>query len=277
MGLQIKQETHSWGTSLAAALCCVFPVAGTVAADTADLARAAQNPVASMISLPLQYNANLNVGPNDRTQHVLNIQPVVPIELNTDWNQITRTILPVVSSPGPGNGRTDGIGDLQLSLFLTPARPQGWVWGAGIIVQAPSASDDRLGQGKWGLGPTAVALKIDQDSPWAYGALFSNVWSVAGDDTRPSVNQTLIQPFLNYNFPKSPGRYLSFSPIITANWKAASGERWTVPLGLSIGQIMKFGNQPVNLQAGAYYNVERPTGAPDWNIRLQIQFLFPKC
>jgi len=163
-----------------------------------------------------------------------------------------------------------------LSLFLSPARSQGWIWGAGLIMQANSATDDLLGQGKWGLGPTAVALRMEKGSPWVYGALVNNVWSVGGDDHRANVNQMLIQPFLNYNFPKSPGRYLSFSPIVTANWEAGSGEKWTVPLGLSIGQIMKFGNQPVNLQAGAYYNVERPTGAPEWNIRLQLQFLFPK-
>ena len=261
---------------LALAAWCATSVSGALAADAADLAKAAQNPIASMISLPIQYNANLNVGPSDRTQHVVNIQPVIPVSLNADWNLITRTIVPIVSAPVPGSERTDGIGDLQLSLFLSPARSQGWIWGAGLIMQANSATDDLLGQGKWGLGPTAVALRMEKGSPWVYGALVNNVWSVGGDDHRANVNQMLIQPFLNYNFPKSPGRYLSFSPIVTANWEAGSGEKWTVPLGLSIGQIMKFGNQPVNLQAGAYYNVERPTGAAEWNIRLQLQFLFPK-
>lgn len=261
---------------LAAAACCAAPLAAAVAADASDLARAAQNPVASMISVPFQYNANLNAGPSDRTQHVLNIQPVVPFSLDADWNLITRTILPVVSAPGPGNDRTDGIGDLQLSLFLSPARPQGWIWGAGFVVQAPTASDDLLGQGKWGLGPTAVALHMSKGSPWVYGALVNNVWDVGGESDRPNVNQMLLQPFVNYNFPDSPGRYLSFSPVITANWEATSGQKWTVPLGLAIGQIMKFGNQPVNLQAGAFYNVERPSGAPNWNIRLQLQLLFPR-
>lgn len=247
-----------------------------MAADAADLAKAAQNPIASMISLPLQYNANLGVGADDRTQHVLNIQPVIPVRIDADWNLITRTIVPIVSVPVPGTARTGGIGDLQLSLFLSPARSQGWIWGAGLVVQAPSATDDLLGQDKWGLGPTAVALRMQQGSPWVYGALVNNIWSVAGDDDRPDVRQMLFQPFLNYNLPRSPGRYLSFSPIVTANWEARSGNKWTVPLGLSIGQVMKFGNQPVNLQAGAYRNVERPAGAPTWNIRLQLQLLFPR-
>ena len=271
-----KRYVTSGLARLAMTVWCVATSLPAMATEAADLAKAAQNPIASMISLPIQYNANLNAGPGDRTQHVLNIQPVIPISLNTDWNLITRTVVPLISAPVPGSDRTEGVGDLQLSMFLSPAHSQGWIWGAGLIVQAPTASDDQLGQGKWGLGPTAVALRIEKGTPWVYGALFNNVWSVSGDSDRASVNQMLIQPFINYNFPKAPGRYLSFSPIITANWQAASGEKWTVPLGLSIGQIMKFGTQPVNLQAGAYYSVERPTGAPDWNVRLQLQFLFPK-
>jgi hypothetical protein len=248
------------------------------AAGEGELAKAAQNPVADMISVPFQNNTNFNVGPNDKTQNVLNIQPVIPLKINSEWNVITRTIIPVISQPdfGTGNGRTDGLGDIQFSAFLSPARPTGWIWGAGAIVQAPSATDPVLGQGKWGLGPTAVALRIEKGSPWVYGALINNVWSVGGQDNKASVNQMLIQPFVNYNFPHKPGRYLSFSPVITANWQAHGGDVWTVPLGLGIGQIMKFGNQPVNLQAAAYYNVEKPSGGADWTLRLQIQFLFPK-
>ena len=124
------------------------------------------------------------------------------------------------------------------------------------------------------MGPTFVALNLGKT--WVYGALINNVWSVAEDDGRSKVNQMLLQPFINYNFPNSPGRYLTFGPIITANWKADSGQRWTVPLGLGIGQIMRFGKQPVNLQASAYYNVERPDNAATWQMRLQLQFLFPK-
>jgi hypothetical protein len=146
--------------------------------------------------------------------------------------------------------------------------------GAGVIAQLDSATNDRLGQGAWGLGPTAVALHLGKT--WVYGALINNVWSVSADKGRPDVNQMLLQPFVNYNFPDHPGRYLSFSPVITANWEAESGQRWLVPLGIGIGQIMKFGRQPVNLQAGAYYNVERPDDASRWQVRLQVQFLFPK-
>ena len=242
------------------------------------LAKAAQNPVADMASLPLQWNANYNYGPLDRQQQVLNIQPVYPINLNSEWNLITRTIVPLISQPPftSSQDRENGLGDVQFSAFLSPTKPTsgGWIWGAGLIAQLDTASDDRLGQGKYGLGPTAVALRISKE--WVSGALINQVWSVAGDDDRPDVSQMLIQPFINYNFPHSPGRYLSFSPIITANWEADAGDVWTVPLGLGIGQIMRFGKQPVSLQLAYYSNVVRPEFGPDYQIRFQIAFLFPK-
>jgi hypothetical protein len=245
--------------------------------DAAALAKAAQNPIADMISLPLQNNTNFDVGPLKQTQNVLNIQPVLPFTLNADWNLITRTIVPVISQPAfaPNQDRKFGIGDIQFSSFFSPKKlVGGWVWGVGAIAQLDTATDNRLGQGVWGLGPTAVALRLGKT--WVYGALINNVWSVSKDGGRSSVNQMLLQPFLNYNFPNSPGRYLTTSPIITADWKADGGQRWTVPLGLGIGQIMRFGKQPVNLQAAGYYNVVKPDYAANWQLRLQIQFLFPK-
>jgi hypothetical protein len=255
------------------------PAAGVLAQDdAASLAKAAQNPVADLVSVPLQLNMNLDTGPEDDLQTVLNIQPVAPFGISDDWSLITRTILPVISQPDFGvyPKRENGIGDIQLSGFFSPKAPTsgGWIWGAGAVAQLDTASDDRLGQGAWGLGPTAVALTVS--GPWVIGALMSNIWSVDEDPGRGKVNQFLAQPFVNYNFPSSPGRYLTFSPIITANWEAESGEKWTVPLGLGIGQITRFGKQPVNLQAAFYYNVERPEGAPNYQVRLQMQLMFPK-
>ena len=150
----------------------------------------------------------------------------------------------------------------------------GWIWGAGAITQLNTAGSTRLGQGVWGLGPTAVALKVK--GSWVTGALVNNVWSVSTEDGRDDVNQLLLQPFINYNFPDRPGRYLTFAPILTANWKADGGDRWTVPLGLGIGQIMKLGKLPVNAQLSGYYNVARPEYAARWQLRVQVQLLFPK-
>ena len=243
-----------------------------------DLAKAAQNPVADMISLPFQNNTNFNFGPLEKTQNVLNIQPVYPLGLNADWNLITRTIFPVISQPAtaPGQDREFGLGDIQFSAFFSPKKPTsgGLIWGAGVIAQLDTASDDRLGQGAWGLGPTAVVLT--GKGPWLFGGLVNNVWSVSEDSGRSEVNQFLLQPFINYNFPEIPGRYLSFAPIITANWEADSGNKWTVPLGLGLGQIFKIGKQPLNGMVAAYYNVEKPEYGADWQLRLQLQFLFPK-
>ena len=263
-------------TALAVALASIVPAAAQEK-DAASLAQAAQNPIANMISLPFQYNMNFDTGPLGGTQHLLNIQPVYPVTLNADWNLITRTIVPVLSQPAytTAQDREFGLGDIQFSAFFSPSKPvDGWVWGVGAIGQFDTATNDRLGQGAWGLGPTAVALHLGKT--WVYGALINNVWSVARDDGRPAVNQMLLQPFINYNFPDAPGRFLSFSPIITANWKAESGQQWTVPLGLGIGQILKIGQQPINVLAGYYYNVERPDGGSRYQVRLQLQLLFPK-
>jgi len=246
--------------------------------DAASLAKQAQNPIADLISLPLQLNMNFDTGPEDDLQTILNVQPVVPFGLNDKWNLVTRTIVPVISQPDFGvyDKRENGIGDIQFSAFLSPkaATAGGWIWGAGAIAQLDTATDDRLGQGVWGLGPTAVALRIH--GSWVAGALINNVWSVSKDNDRESVNQMLIQPFVNYNIPSSPGRYVTFAPVITADWEADNDDTWLVPIGLGIGQITRFGKQPVNLQASYYYNVERPDQAPNYQIRLQIQFLFPR-
>jgi hypothetical protein len=246
--------------------------------DAAALARKAQNPVADLISVPFQLNVNFDTGPLEKTQEILNIQPVIPFSLNDDWNMITRTILPVISQPAytPGQGRKNGLGDINFSAFFSPKKPTsgGWIWGVGPALILDTATDDRLGQGAWSAGPTGVALKMH--GAWVTGALISNVWSFSEDKGRSKVNQMLIQPFINYNFPTKPGRYLSFSPIITSNWEASGGDRWTVPVGLGIGQIMKFGKQPANLQLAAYYNAVRPDDASSWQIRAQFVLMFPK-
>ena len=169
-----------------------------------ELAKLAQNPVGNLVSVPFQNNTNFNVGPLNGTQNILNIQPVIPIEVNKDWNVITRTILPLIWQPGfvPGQGTEFGMGDLQLSAFLSPSEPGpgGLIWGAGAIVQMPTDTND-LGNKNWGLGPTAVLLKLEQGNPWVYGALINNVWSLSSGGRGGSYNNFLIQPFVNYNFP----------------------------------------------------------------------------
>lgn len=261
--------------ALTLATALAAPVAHA-ALSAEELAKLAQNPVGNLISVPFQDNINLNYGPEKRTQNILNIQPVIPVSINDEWNIITRTILPVISQPptGPDQGTTNGIGDLQFTAFLSPAKPGNWIWGAGAIAQAPTHSNDRLGNDNWGLGPSFVVLHLDHGSPWVYGVLVNNVWSLGTRDGAPKYNNGLVQPFLNYNFPG--GTYLTSSPVVTANWEAGSGERWTVPLGGGVGHIFHFGKLPVNAQLSAYYNVQKPDDGPNWQIRAQVQFMFPK-
>jgi hypothetical protein len=241
-----------------------------------ELAKLAQNPVGNLISVPIQNNTNLNFGPEEGTQNIANIQPVIPISVNKNWNIITRTILPVISMPSlyPGDSRTNGIGDTLFSAFVSPAQPGSFIWGAGPAIQVPTHNDSELGNRNWGAGPTFVGLHLQHGSPWVYGALINNVWSTSTSN-QASFNNGVLQPFINYNFPS--GFYFTSSPIVTANWKAEdSGDIWTVPVGGGIGQIFHLGKLPLNTQLAGYYNVEKPEFGSDWQIRFQIQAMFPK-
>jgi len=252
------------------------PTAAAASSESSDteLAKKTQNPVADLISVPLQNNFNFNVGQGNDMQYVLNIQPVIPLSLTPEWNLITRTIIPVIDQPalGPQVGDECGVGDIQFSAFLSPAKPGEWIWGVGPVMLFPTASEDVLGTEKWSAGPSAVALRMD--GHWVYGALVQHVWSYAGDSDRDYVSQTLIQPFVNYNL--KHGWYLTSVPIITANWNADSSDIWTIPVGGGVGKIIRLGKLPVNLQTQAFYNTVSPDGGADWSVRFQIQLLFPK-
>jgi hypothetical protein len=236
------------------------------------LRKAAQNPVASLISVPIQENWNFGIGPSNRTQNILNIQPVIPLSLGKDWNLIIRWVAPVIYQPVGAQTGFYGLGDMQPAFFVSPKKGK-LIWGVGPQLLLPTATKTGvLGQGKFGLGPTVVALI--QPGKWTLGFLANNVWSVAGQPNLPSVNQFLLQYFINYNLKK--GWYLTWQPTITANWMASSGNVWTVPMGGGVGRIMKLGFQPVNLGFQFYGNAVHLPGASPWAMRLQIALLFPK-
>jgi hypothetical protein len=240
-----------------------------------ELRRATQNPMANLISFPIQNNTNFDYGPLEKTQNITNIQPVVPFKLNEDWLLITRTIAPLIYQPEfyDGQGSEFGLGDISLSLFLGPSEPGEVIWGAGPVFTFPTASDKQLGTEKWSAGPAAVALTMK--GPWVFGGLIQNVWDFAGDSDRADVNQMLFQYFINYNLPD--GWYLTSSPVITANWEANNDNTWTVPFGGGFGRLFRIGKLPVNTQVQAFYNVEKPDDlGPDWTLRFQVQCLFPK-
>jgi hypothetical protein len=244
-------------------------------ADQGDLAKAVQNPVADLISVPLQNNTAYNVGPNERASDSLNIQPVIPVHLSTKVLLITRTILPIVYQPNLTStvGGSSGVGDLNPSFFFSPAQPGKLIWGFGPAFVLPTATQRAVGTGKWSIGPTAVGLV--QPGPWTLGVLASQVWSFAGPDDRASVSLMTLQYFVNYNLPEA--WYLSSSPILTFNWNAPSSEEWVVPVGGGIGKIFKLGKLPLNGAVQGFYNF-RPNDSQTvgrWQLRVQLAFLFP--
>jgi len=244
--------------------------------DTTTLAKKLQNPIGDLYSVPFQNNTNFNYGPNKGTQDILNIQPVIPIHINDDWNVITRTILPLIWQPSlhPAHTVPFGTGPITFSAFLSPKNPtNGWLWAVGPVLQVPAISDKTLGSNVWGGGPTAALVYMK--GPWVAGALANNVWSFGGTSGRngTSYNMFLTQPFVNYNF--GGGWYVNTAPIITANWMAAGNKAWTLPVGGGGGRVVKIGGKlPVNISIGAYYNALRPQYGSTWQLRTQVTFIF---
>ncbi|MGB6648367.1 MAG: neuromedin U [Bacteroidota bacterium] len=242
--------------------------------SAAELAKKAQNPIANMISVPLQNNTNFGIGPYDRTQNVLNIQPVLPTGLG-GWNLINRVIAPVISQPDvtQPTGSEFGLGDIIYEGFFTPAGGGSVTWGVGPVVIFPTATNNVLGSGKWSAGPAAIVVAFL--GKFVLGGVAYNAWSFAGNSGRADVNQGLVQYFVNYNLPKA--WYLTSSPTITVNWNAPEGNRWIVPFGGGVGKIFGIGSQKLNGQVSAYWNAVKPDAVdgPDWTLRLQLVFLFP--
>jgi hypothetical protein len=264
--------------SLKYAMCCyaaLFLLVTTgFTQDIEDLAKKAQNPVSDLIAVPIEHNLNSDVGMDGDIQHVTVSSPVVPLKLNKKWILINRAIIPAIYQPllAPGVGNEFGLGDINFTTFLSPRESGGTVWGVGPSLTIPSASNEVLGTEKWTLGPAFVVFR--DIGSWSTGLLISNAWSIGGESDRADVNAGFLQPWFYYNFPS--GAYIFYEPVITVDWEADSGERWTVPLGIGVGKITTIGTQYVNVQIAAFYNVETPTGGAEWTIRPQITFLFPQ-
>lgn len=237
-----------------------------------DLAQQLANPVSSLISVPFQSNWDFGIGPEDASRYTLNIQPVVPLSLDEDWNLIVRTIVPVIDAESSAAGVPDasGLGDIVQSFFFSPVDPvNGWIVGAGPAFLYPSASDALLGSEQWGVGPTAVALK--QDGPWTWGALVNHLSSFAGDEARADVNATFLQPFVSYITPSKTTYTLNSES--TYDWER---DQWLVPLNAVVSQLVVIGDQPVQLSLGARYYAEGPDGGPEWGLRAAVTLLFPR-
>jgi hypothetical protein len=249
--------------------------------DAASLAKQLANPIANLISVPFQENVDFGLGQfgngfdSNGVKSTLNIQPVIPISLTTDWNVIVRTIVPVIwqKNLAPTLGRQFGLGDVTQSFFFSPKKPTagGLVWGVGPVFLYRTATQptELLGTQKWGAGATFVVLK--QSKGWTVGALANHIWSVAGSNERDNISATYMQPFINYTWPTSVS--VGLDTESTYNWVA---KEWTVPINGSVSRVVKIGKQPISLQAGVRYYVKSPVGGPHWGLRSNVTLLFPK-
>lgn len=246
--------------------------------EQAELAKKLNNPVAALISVPIQNNWDFGIGPASAMRYTANIQPVVPISISEDYNLIIRTIMPVIYAeatdnnplaPASARQAHSGLGDITQSFFLSPKDPVGgWILGAGPVMYYPTATDSALGAGQWGAGPTIVALR--QEHGFTYGILANQIWSYAGWSDQ-TINATYLQPFVAY----TTKTYTTFA-INTESTYDWTDSQWTVPVNIMVQQLLKIGKQPVAFQFGYRYYAQRPLGNPDWGLRFTITFLFPK-
>lgn len=254
-------------TALATALFVMPATASAQEADADELAQALANPLATLVSVPLQYNYDETFG-DEGHRHTLNIQPVIPASISSDWNMISRTIIPVIAQKDvvPGTDQS-GLGDTAQSIFFSPKEPtaSGWIWGVGPAALLPTGTDD-LGNDTWALGPTAVFLK--QASGWTYGALINHLVDVGGDT---DIRSTFLQPFLARIL--RGGRTVTLNAEASYDWEA---EQWTAPLNLMYSKVTTIGGQMVSYQVGARGYLDKPDDGPDWGLRFTFTLLYPK-
>jgi hypothetical protein len=259
------------GLALALFLLATLEVSSARAEDTdgaaQSLVKQRLNPLANSVRLTATLSAGL--GPDGDTQPNLNFEPVIPFGLTDDWRVVSRPNVSIFRLPAAQGGST-GLGDTQLPFFLTPVKTGDWVWGAGPIVQIPTATSTALGTGKWSAGPTGALIYVG--GPWVNGVVASQLWSVAGPKSRAPVSLTQLEVQVSYTI--GDNYYVDTAPRFSYDWKAPAGQGWTVPIGFDAGKVFAIGKQELSLGFGAYYNVKTPPGSADWILDVEMMWLF---
>ena len=257
----------------------------TFAQDSKDLAKSSQNPVADMYSVPLEYWHHDGSGPqNNGSADLFIARPGIPVELGK-VNLINRFILPYskisVADGGGSLGETyipppgeadSGLGNFQYQAILSPSAPGSLIYGAGLMVEFPTHTGN-LGSDAYSAGP--VVLLVGMPGNWVFGTLVQGLWSLNESDPNDEVSKLIWQYFVNYNF--GNGWYATTTPIMTADWNAASGQQWTVPIGGGVGKLMKFESfPPLDFKLQAFSNVVKPDNGPDWQMMFSVKLILPK-
>jgi len=250
--------------------------------EALELAKQVQNPVSDLLRFGVLNTNWFGGGRNNYDFNTFDLQGIWA-KKHGQWGIVNRLNIPLIylpssapPAPSGDSGSTFGLGDIQYTPFIVRDESKRFLKplaGIGPTFLFNSATDDRLGAGKWGIGPTlAVVIKPGR---WVSGALVSNIWSFAGDDDRADVNLFILRPFVNYNVWK--GWYLTTTPLITANWEATDRNKWSVPIGGGVGKVaLRVQKQPLNFRIQAFYFVEKADLTPDWTLNFEFQILFPQ-
>ena len=247
--------------------------------DQTELAKQVQNPVSDLVRAGFTNYTYGGSGRNNFTTNTFVLQADTTKHFG-NWVLLNRLNVPILYIPASAitekTGSSFGLGDIEYTAFLARDESKRFlkaIGGIGPTFIFNSASEDRLGSGKWSVGPSLGLARVFDD--WVVGAVVRNLWSFAGDGQRRRVNQFLLTPFVNYNF--SNGWYLTSTPIMTADWDADSRNRWLVPIGGGIGKVFFRGEKrPMNVVIQSFYFIEKPDLAPDWSVHLKVQILFPQ-
>ena len=239
------------------------------------------NPVSNLWRITFRNNYTLlngDISTKNRASWITRAQIALPIPLTEKFNLVMSPSFPILSAPVPlANGnfnRKGGLGNIKLPIFLATNRQKGLVMGLGPVFDFPSSTDPDLGTGKWSVGPNAAAFYIGKK--WVLGAILSQVWSFAGKSSRKDVSAATLQ-YAAWYIHKSGWQVGLGSPTIVADWEADDdADRWTVPVGLGIGKLLKIPRMPVQIELEASYAVVHPnTFGERWNFRLVIKRVFP--